>query len=258
MKRELSPATFEGVLMLVVRTVAGVAGLIGWFVGHEMGSAPRAAGSTTSIETTAAPVNEQVAAGAHDFVQFACAQCHGEQGQGGVSSDVPALTGAGQELTVAQLEHIINHGLGESENPTKPYMPVWGEVISKQQVSDLVAYIQAGLPAVAGAEPPLVPIDQGEPVAGAALYAKYGCINCHGPKGLGGVPNPQSPDKAIPPLSGADFFGEFNTDAKIKEIIRTGSVLGSAPIVSMPHWGGILSNDQLDQLVAYIKTLKTN
>jgi cbb3-type cytochrome c oxidase subunit III len=251
--------------MLVILTVAAVTGLIGWFVGHEMGIASSEAQgnlppvtSTSTGTTIAPPVSEQVAAGGHDFVQFACAQCHGEQGQGGISPDVPALTGAGQELTVAQLQHIINHGLGESANPTKPYMPVWGEVVSNQQVSDLVAYIRAGLPPVAGAEPPLVPTDQGEPVAGAALYGKYGCINCHGPNGLGGVPNPQSPDKAIPPLSGADFFSEFNTDAKIKEIIRTGSVLGSAPIVSMPHWGGILSDDQLDALVAYIKTLKTD
>ena len=251
--------------MLVILTVAAVTGLIGWFVGHEMGTASSEAQgnlppvtSTSTGTTIAQPVSEQVAAGGHDFVQFACAQCHGEQGQGGISPDVPALTGAGQELTVGQLEHIINHGLGESANPTKPYMPVWGEVISKQQVSDLVAYIRAGLPALAGAEPPLVPTDQGEPVAGAALYGKYGCINCHGPNGLGGIPNPQSPDKAIPPLSGADFFSEFDTDAKIKEIIRTGSVLGSAPIVSMPHWGGILSDDQLNALVAYIKTLKTD
>ncbi len=251
--------------MLVILTVAAVTGLIGWFVGHEMGIASSEAQgnappvtSTATSTTIAQPVSEQVAAGGHDFVQFACAQCHGEQGEGGVSPDVPALTGAGNELTVAQLEHIINHGLGESANPTKPYMPVWGEVISNRQVSDLVAYIRAGLPAVAGAEPPLVPTDQGEPVAGAALYGKYGCINCHGPNGLGGVPNPQSPDKAIPPLSGADFFSEFDTDAKIKEIIRTGSVLGSAPIVSMPHWGGILSDDQLNALVAYIKTLKTD
>jgi len=251
--------------MLAILAIAAVTGLIGWFVGHEMGTAssqPQGATSITTVATstapTAAPVSEQVAAGGHDFVQFACAQCHGEQGQGGVSSDVPALSGAGKELTVAQLEHIIDHGLGESANPTKPYMPVWGEVISKRQVSDLVAYIQAGLPAVAGAEPPFVPTDQGAPVAGAALYGKYGCINCHGPNGLGGVPNPQSPDKIIPPLSGADFFSEFNTDAKIKEIIRTGSVLGRPPIVSMPHWGGILSDEQLNALVAYIKTLKTD
>ena len=33
-------------------------------------------------------------------------------------------------------------------------------------------------------------------------------------------------------------------------------MIGRAPIVSMPHWGGILSDDQLRALVAYIKTLK--
>ena len=61
-----------------------------------------------------------------------------------------------------------------------------------------------------------------------AAYVHYGCINCHGPNGLGGVPNPQSPDKAIPPLSGQDFRKEFNTDAKILEFIRSGSVIGKA------------------------------
>jgi mono/diheme cytochrome c family protein len=93
-------------------------------------------------------------------------------------------------------------------------------------------------------------------VAGAALYVRYGCVDCHGPNGLGGVPNPQSPDKTIPPLSGADFRHEFNTDAKITDFIRSGSVIGRAPIVSMPHWGGIIPPEQLRALAAYIKTLK--
>jgi mono/diheme cytochrome c family protein len=87
------------------------------------------------------------------------------------------------------------------------------------------------------------------------LYVNYGCINCHGPNGLGGVPNPQSPDKTIPPLVGADFHKEFDT-AAILAIIRSGSVIGKAPIVSMPHWGGIIPDDQLNALVAYLKTLK--
>jgi mono/diheme cytochrome c family protein len=204
--------------------------------------------------TSASP---QVAAGAHDFVQFACAQCHGDRGRGGVSPDVPTLTKVGRVLTVVQLKQIIDHGLGESANPTKPYMPVWGQVISARQVSDLVAFIRAGLPSVPGATPPPVITGQGAAVEGSLLYQRYGCINCHGPNGLGGVPNPQSPDKTIPPLSGADFFQEFNTDKKIIEIIRTGSVLGRAPIVSMPHWGGIIPDDRLRALVAYIKTLKT-
>jgi mono/diheme cytochrome c family protein len=201
-------------------------------------------------------VSPQVAAGAHTFVQFGCVQCHGPQGAGGVDPAVPALTTVGKSLTVAQLSHIIDHGLGESANPKQPYMPVWGAVISKTQVSNLVAYLRAGLPAVADTQPVPVPQGQGAAVAGAALYVRYGCVNCHGPNGLGGVPNPLSADKAIPPLSGQGFRHDFPTDTAIAAVIRSGSVIGKAPIVSMPHWGGILSDQQIAQLVAYLKTLK--
>src|ERR1700674_5455111 len=98
-------------------------------------------------------------------------------------------------------------------------MPVWGQVIWSTQVSDLVAYIRAGLPPVATAAPLPIPQGQGAAVEGAVLYQNYGCVNCHGPNGLGGVPNPVAPDKKIPPLSGAKFFKQFNTDAKIIAVI---------------------------------------
>jgi mono/diheme cytochrome c family protein len=211
----------------------------------------------TTPSSQTAPIDPQVAAGAHDFVQFACAACHGEQGRGGVSPYVPALQPLSKVLTVKALRTFITKGLGESKNPTRPYMPVWGPVISKTQVADLVAYIRAGLPRVQYATPVPIPRNQGPVVAGMAAYIHYGCINCHGPNGLGGVPNPQSPDKTIPPLSGADFRAEFNTDKKILDVIRSGSVIGKQPIASMPHWGGIIPAWQLNALVAYIKTLKS-
>jgi mono/diheme cytochrome c family protein len=240
-------------LAAVVLLLLAAAAIVGFAAGHYT----RGGGGATTAATPASPgVTPQVAAGAHDFAQFACSQCHGLNGRGGVSADVPALTTAGKTLTVGQLADIIDHGLGESANPTKPYMPVWGAVISKRQVGELVAYIRAGLPTVAGAAPQEVPRGQGLAVAGAALYIRDGCINCHGPNGLGGVPNPLSEDKTIPPLSGADFRAEFNTDKKIEDVIRSGSVIGRAPIVSMPHWGGILSKAELAALVAYLKTLK--
>jgi mono/diheme cytochrome c family protein len=251
----MASSTAEAIVILLAVGLAFVAGFAGWLVGHTTRSSPSVAPAAAARPAPA--VDPHVAAGAHDFVNFACAQCHGERGRGGVSADVPALTGAAQSLTQAQLRTIIDHGLGESANPTKPYMPVWGQVISARQASDLIAYLRAGLPAVPTATPLPVPAGQGDAVAGAALYVRYGCINCHGPNGLGGVPNPSSPDKTIPPLSGADFFHEFNTDAKIIDVIRSGSVIGRAPIVSMPHWGGILTNAQLRELVAYIKTLKS-
>ncbi len=214
-----------------------------------------AAGPTTTAGSFPS-VSPAVAAGAHTFVQFGCVDCHGMQGRGGVDPAVPALTSVGRSLTAAQLRHIIDHGLGESANPKQPYMPVWGEVISTTQVSNLVAYLRAGLPAVADTQPVSVPAGQGAAVAGAALYVRYGCVNCHGPNGLGGVPNPLSPDKTIPVLSGQAFRHQFNTDAKIAAVIRSGSVIGKAPIVSMPHWGGILSTTQIAELIAYLKTLK--
>lgn len=239
--------------------VAVAVGVIAYAAGHygerTTTVTTQATGPGAAASSPVGKVPEKVAAGAHTFVQFACVQCHGFRGQGGVDPDVPALKPV-QGLTVADLTHIIDHGLGASANPTKPYMPVWGEVISKTQVSDLVAYIRAGLPAVAGTQPVSVPAGQGLAVAGAALYVRYGCINCHGPNGLGGVPNPLSADKTIPPLSGGGFRHDFPTDKAIAAVIRSGSVIGKAPIVSMPHWGGILSSRQIAELVAYLKTLK--
>jgi mono/diheme cytochrome c family protein len=211
---------------------------------------------SAATKASAAAIDPHVAAGAHWFVQFACGQCHGDLGRGGVSKYVPSLASVGKTLTVKQLTSIIQHGLGESANPKRPFMPVWGPVISKTQVSDLVTYIRAGLPFVPYAVPRPIPQGQGDVVAGAALYERYGCINCHGPNGLGGVPNPGSPDKAIPPLAGQGFREEFNTDAKIIGFIVSGSVIGKPPITAMPHWGGIISNTQLKQLVAYLKALK--
>ncbi|MGZ4256126.1 MAG: c-type cytochrome, partial [Solirubrobacteraceae bacterium] len=87
-------------------------------VGGLIGIAAKATNNTTTTVTSTTPtvstvaVNPSVAAGAHDFVQFACAQCHGLQGRGGVSPTVPGLTGVAQQLTPPELRSIINHGLG--------------------------------------------------------------------------------------------------------------------------------------------------
>lgn len=252
--KALLPAILFGLVGMVA---AGVA--VGFAAGHytsRVATVTTVVAAAPAAATPATPVDPTVAAGAHTFVQFACAQCHGALGRGGVSPDVPSLTTVGRALTVQQLTHIINHGLGESKNPTKPYMPVWGEVISGTQVHDLVAYIRAGLPAVPDTQPVVIPQGQGPAVAGAALYVRDGCINCHGPNGLGGVANPLSPDKSIPPLSGGGFRHDFPTDKAIAAVIRSGSVIGRAPIVSMPHWGGIIPAQDVQSLIAYLKTLK--
>jgi mono/diheme cytochrome c family protein len=254
-RREWSVEALVGAVVLISVALAIGAAIVGFFVGRNTRHA-NAAAAASSRQAASGTIDPHVAAGAHLFVQFACAQCHGPQGQGGVSPAVPALTQAGKRLTAAQLRHIINHGLGESANPTQPYMPVWGAVVSDTQVGELVSYIRTGLPSVPTATAPAIPQGQGLAVEGATLYVTYGCINCHGPNGLGGVPNPLSADRTIPPLSGLAFRQQFNSDAKIEAVIRSGSVIGKAPIVSMPHWGGIIPQDRMQALVAYLETLK--
>ena len=202
-KRDIPAATAEALIVLIGLGFVLLAGVVGWGLGYSTkGQTPSTVTIGATAQATSEPIDPHVAAGAHDFVQFACAQCHGMNGEGGVSPDVPALTTAGKALTVAQLTHIINHGLGESANPKKPYMPVWGAVSRRaRSPTSSPTSAPASRPCRtrprrrcrrARASPSRVP----------PLYVRYGCINCHGPNGLGGVPNPQSPDKAIPPLSG--------------------------------------------------------
>lgn len=242
--------------VIAMACAAFVGGAIGWEIGGGGSSSSASTSPATSQPSSPSSVSPAVAAGAHDFVEFGCGQCHGADGSGGISPYVPSLDTIGSSLTAAQLSTIIEHGAGVSASPTHPYMPIWRGIVSQHQISDLVTYIHAGLPAVEGATPVTVPTNQGLVVEGQAIYVRNGCVNCHGPNGLGGVPNPASPDKTIPSLSGAVFRGEFNTSKKITDVIVSGSVIGRAPIVSMPHWGGILSQSELNALVAYLATLK--
>jgi mono/diheme cytochrome c family protein len=52
-------------------------------------------------------------------------------------------------------------------------MPIWHEIVSKRQISDLVSYIHAGLPAVEGATPPTVPANQGQAPAQLDALVAY-------------------------------------------------------------------------------------
>src|SRR5216117_3302828 len=113
-----------GLIGAAVLIVVAVVGFLGWRIGHDRATATVTVGGGTTVTSSGGQIDPNVAAGGHDFVQFACGQCHGEQGRGGVSADVPALTEVGKTLTISQLESIIDKGLGESANPTKPFMPV--------------------------------------------------------------------------------------------------------------------------------------
>lgn len=223
------------------------------------------AGAASAGSVAGAKYDPHVAMGALDFVTFSCENCHGLYGRGGVhvpnisgSASIPALNTAAMRaaLTPGALRAIIQHGVVVQSNVGRVYMPVWGAVLSSRQIDDLIAYIRAGMPAIPGIVPQAVTTKLGLEVEGQQLFIRYGCVVCHAFNGFGGVPNPASPDKTIPPLRGPDFDKEFGKDTAVAYVIKHGSILGGAPIVSMPVWGGLLSDQQIKALVAYIRTFR--
>lgn len=74
----------------------------------------------------------QVAAGAQLFQSSGCTHCHGEHLQG---TDVaPSLLDVGKRLKPEAIENQIQHG-GQA-------MPAFGDVLTGDQVAQLVAYLR--------------------------------------------------------------------------------------------------------------------
>lgn len=276
MSRRLEARDIEPLIIMVVVVLCAVAAV--WVslalpphsqTAANSSSQAGAGGAATPVATAQQPPQSNVsgiAAGALDYFTFGCSVCHGVYGRGGVQAPnisgapaIPALNVASvrQSLSVSGLRSIIQHGIVVQHNTQRVYMPVWGAVLSDQQVGDLVAYIKAGLPPISGiAAPAQARTDLGLRVEGQQLYMRYGCVVCHAFNGYGGVPNPSSPDKSIPPLRGAAFDQQFAKDSDIAYVIKHGSIIGQAPIVSMPVWSGLLSDQQINALVAYIRSLR--
>ncbi len=120
-------------------------------------------------------------------------------------------------------------------------MPVWGEILTDEQTDALVAYV-----AEAAERPDLA--------SGQELYAQN-CANCHGEFGEGGL-NPARSDDIIAPISTAEYL-RTRDDQTLRAIISQGQPnFGMSPFGSA--FGGPLSDDQVDELVAFMRAWEAN
>jgi mono/diheme cytochrome c family protein len=120
-------------------------------------------------------------------------------------------------------------------------MPVWGNILTPEQLDALVQYTLAASKGKGTEE-------------GAQLFATN-CSACHGQFGQGG-PNPTQPGDMISPISSADFL-KTRDDATLRNIISQGQPdFGMSPFGSAN--GGPLNDDQIDSMVAYIRSWEAN
>ena len=153
--------------------------------------------------------------------QANCANCHG--------SRIPSS----EDVEVAR--QII------AEGGAHDTMPVWGDVLTPEQLDALVTFT------IAAAEGTSVEIGQ-------ELYSQS-CVSCHGEFGEGG-PNPSRAGDIIFPISTAEYL-KTRDDFTIRAIIAQGQPnYGMSPFGSA--FGGPLDDEEIDAVVAYIRSWEAN
>ncbi len=150
-----------------------------------------------------------------------CAVCHGQR--------VPSAV----DITQAR-DAIANGGSHKT-------MPVWGMILTPDQMDALVKYT--------------LDVAKGTPIQlGQSLFARN-CVQCHGQFGEGG-PNPTRPGDIIAPISTAEFL-KTRDDSTLRSIVAQGQPnFGMSPFSTA--FGGPLEDDQVDAIVAYIRSWEAN
>jgi mono/diheme cytochrome c family protein len=172
-----------------------------------------------------------------------CSVCHGEFGEGGPnptrSGDIIAPISSAEFLKTRDditLRAIISQG--QPNFGMSPFGAAYGGSLSDEEIDAIVTFLrswEANPPVVA---PPEVAAGQSA-LTGAQIFADV-CSRCHGAHGEGG----------IGPAFADVVFQSRYSDQQLFDTISNGRE--ATPMVA---WGEILTSDQIQQLVRYIRTL---
>ncbi len=86
----------------------------------------------------------------------------------------------------------------------------------------------------------------------AALYATY-CASCHGPGGAGDGPLAANLDPKPAKHSDAAYMDQLSDEHLFRVVKEGGAAVGKSPL--MAPWGSTLSDAQIRDLVAFVRTL---
>ena len=220
--------------MLSIRPLLSTLILAASLVGFTPVFAIDSAGSanTDSLELVAKARNNPAIRGGIVFRAY-CILCHGERGDG--LSRGAKLYGESnlnlKPISREYTEKIIRRGgkaVGKSD-----FMPSWKEELSEEQIGDVIEYLS---------------IVKDQVMRGEVVF-KTNCILCHGIKGDGKGRASVLFDPPPANLTLSDKNDEY------KKMIITLGGLAMARSPSMPIWGEQLSEQQIDDVVAYLRTI---
>ncbi len=96
-------------------------------------------------------------------------------------------------------------------------------------------------------------------IQGKEIAANLGCFACHGEGGTSGIPNVGGGEGDVPQWSGGTSMMYLNSDADIESYILKGHGASeksvSKGLMQMPAYEGVVSDNELMKLVAYVKAV---
>ena len=180
-----------------------------------------------------------------------CMICHGMDGKGygplakkmkieaeDLTDYVPTMSDYGLKVIITGDKNVPK-SLRSRHGKISKDMPKWKEVLNQEQISALIAYLRF-LSTTKHDLP-------GDPELGFELYQRY-CSICHGVEGVG--------DGALTNLIGVvpiDLTNPIKTDDFSNSTLAKDIIEGKGDY--MPGWKGILTNEEVDGLVSYIRLL---
>jgi mono/diheme cytochrome c family protein len=180
-----------------------------------------------------------------------CIGCHSVGGQGGKVG--PPLDDVGLRR---KPEWMMQHFRDPQSVSPGSVMPRFGFTEAEARaLTDFLLHLRDQK--VALSIPSLMaPSDRGREV-----FRKYGCAGCHGPEGKGGVPNPNA--KTAQQIPALTFVADSYTKAELKKLVQAGQrdIVAMDPHLPppplyMPAWGSTIKDAEIDDLVAYLFSLK--
>jgi mono/diheme cytochrome c family protein len=173
------------------------------------------------------------------FVGMGCRTCHKIAGEGGTGGT--DLTLVGFRRSREWLDLWI-----KDPKAWKPDTLMPQKQMSDQARAAIVEYLSG-----------LKGQDWKRQTDGRVIFKVAGCTGCHGRGGSGGYPNNNVPGGKIPALTGVK---DGYTLDELKALIRKGKVPqkldpnGPEPMLRMPEWGTLLSEDEIDAVARYVMT----
>jgi mono/diheme cytochrome c family protein len=196
-----------------------------------------------------------VSGGQAYFKALNCRACHRIGGEG-AGRGGPDLTMTGFHKNAAWLDRFL-----KDPQAWRPGTMMPDPKLSDKARAAIVEYL-ASLKGEAwkGQRPWNAPEVAGDALErGHVLYARAGCVTCHGVGGKGGYPNTNVLGGKIPALT--DLAQRY-TKAELKTKIARGVVPqkadpgGPEPLLKMPAWAETLGEDEIGAVVEYLWALK--